>query len=1536
MRLQDFVSRLEVAWHSCRLSVLALLLASSHVWAQAPKVLGPPAPPNFQQPTAERGEPVEDDPTERRKWMRERFGGSPGDFKEMRLRAYQLQLDLRARGIQPASPPPSWTSIGPANADFSTNGVTLNVVDSGRVRTILPHPTDVNTVYVLSSGGGLWKTANFTQTNPTWVPKTDALVTTGGGSVAFGRTPNILYLGLGDPFDDFPLAGGFMVKSTDGGDTWSAPFNLAGATSVRDVKVDTSGPNDIVMVATDAGFFRSIDNGVTYDATPNASFGGNALWSLARTSAGWMATAVDGSDNGFIYRSMDQGATWTNTAAGGGRITFGVGVPGDSVVYAFAATAGNTTQLDLYRSIDGGVTLTALNITGKTPTNPNADQGNMNLMDGQAWYNQMILVDPTDATRNTTYIGGNLSTARTTDGGNTWTLTTNWLPRGPITLPYVHADFHAAAVSTLTNPAKLFFGCDGGLFVSNDSGATWDDKKNVGLVNDLVFALTSNPTSPDSVIIGIQDNGTRVRKTNTTTFNATKGGDGFGVGSTQANADWTLGTYVHGSISHSSDVGLTWTLANSGIDTSTAESYFYTTIANPSAPAEDPTGTGVFYTATRHHTYETSDATNWSSIGTSGSGGISAATVILGKPHAVGVSPVDTNHVGVAANNGGFPILLLTTDGGTTWTERNLFNLVPPGSTIGFQPDIANVAWASNSLIYVSSEAPFANSLRVAKSADGGTTWSAANGSLPDVSVTKLFVDPRDATGNTVFAATFAGVYQTTDGGTSWQQFGAGLPNVHVTDIYMPPNGKFIRISTYGRGVWEINFSPAASPPTISKSFGVASIPLAGAASLSFTINNPNASTALTGIGFSDTLPAGLVISTPNGSTGSCGGGTITATQGTNVISLSGATLAASTSCTFSMNVTGTAAGDQNNITGAVISTEGGTGGTASASIKVVAPPSIVKAFNPSVVALNATSSLSFTITNPPANTAALSGLGFTDTLPTGLTVATSSATVCGGTLTTTAPTGIALTGAAVAISSTCQFSVIVTGAVAGNYTNTTGAVTSTNGGTGNTASANLKVAAPPTISKAFGLATVPLNGSVSLTFTITNPNPSVTLNGIGFTDNLPAGLAATVSSFSNTCAAPFSGTNSSTIMISSGSLAPSASCTVSGNVTGTIVGVQNNSVTINSSTSGTGNASNASVTVVAPPTISKVFGVASIPLAGTTSLSFTISNPNASTALTGISFSDPLPTDLVISSPNGLTGSCGGGTITATQGTNVITLLGATLAASASCTFSINVFGRAAGNQKNTTGAVTSTEGGTGGTASASINVVAPPEFQKTFNPTVIALGANSSLTFIITNPPNTAALTGVGFTDTLPTGLTVATSSATPCGGTLTTTAPTGIALAGATLAINSNCVFGVTVTGASLGSYTNITGAVTSNNGGTGNTALANLQVVADPPITGSGRNIHMFRGNPQVIVASFTDGDLTENGTNLAASIDWGDGTAVTQGTVVRVGTTNVFNVVSSHVYSRKGAFSVTVTMTDAQGQIAVAHSTVRFFPINSSH
>jgi hypothetical protein len=252
---------------------------------------------------------------------------------------------------------------------------------------------------------------------------------------------------------------------------------------------------------------------------------------------------------------------------------------------------------------------------------------------------------------------------------------------------------------------------------------------------------------------------------------------------------------------------------------------------------------------------------------------------------------------------------------------------------------------------------------------------------------------------------------------------------------------------------------PAA--PAISAAFAAPSMTVGQAVAITFTITNGVGDGLIHGVGFiTDTLPSGLSVS--NGSESACGGGTFTRTSPSGIV-LSGGSLADGASCQVSAMVTGNAAGSYTITTGNVSSTENGTGNTATASINVDAYPSVAAAFNPSSVAVGATTQLTITITNPAGNPDTLGPIDLADTLPAGLTVASAAAvTTCGaaGSLTVTAPSTIALFAASVATGSPCVFAVPVTGAVAGTYTDT---VTARLGGsdyTGNKASAGLGVAA--------------------------------------------------------------------------------------------------------------------------------------------------------------------------------------------------------------------------------------------------------------------------------------------------------------------------------------------------------------------------------------------------------------------------------------------------------------------------------------------
>ena len=122
-------------------------------------------------------------------------------------------------------------------------------------------------------------------------------------------------------------------------------------------------------------------------------------------------------------------------------------------------------------------------------------------------------------------------------------------------------------------------------------------------------------------------------------------------------------------------------------------------------------------------------------------------------------------------------------------------------------------------------------------------------------------------------------------------------------------------------------------------------------------------------------------------------------------------------------------------------------------------------------------------------------------------------------------------------------------------------------------------------------------------------------------------------------------------------------------------------------------------------------------------------------------------------------------------------------------------------------------------GVPTASITVggnLLAPTFSKAFGGSTLFANAQTSLTFTITNP-NTAALTGLAFIDTLPAGLMVTTPNGltNTCGGTATAVAGSNsIALSGGTLAASATCTLVVNVTGITAGTQNNITSTLTSN--------------------------------------------------------------------------------------------------------------------------
>ena len=148
----------------------------------------------------------------------------------------------------------------------------------------------------------------------------------------------------------------------------------------------------------------------------------------------------------------------------------------------------------------------------------------------------------------------------------------------------------------------------------------------------------------------------------------------------------------------------------------------------------------------------------------------------------------------------------------------------------------------------------------VFKTINAGQSWIDLSNNLPDAPVDSIAVDPDDP--NVLYVGTDVGSFISTNGGAVWQVLGTNLPNVPVTKIRVfsyyaarPTPLKAVRVSTYGRGVWQF---PMAQPTPLAVS----------PASLSgFTDSVQNPSQAQT-ITVSNTGPVAASINGINFSTG--------------------------------------------------------------------------------------------------------------------------------------------------------------------------------------------------------------------------------------------------------------------------------------------------------------------------------------------------------------------------------------------------------------------------------------------------------------------------------------------------------------------------------------------------------------------------------------------------------------------------------------------------------------------------------------------
>ncbi|MCG8487589.1 MAG: hypothetical protein MI756_08985 [Chromatiales bacterium] len=622
--------------------------------------------------------------------------------------------------------------------------------------------------------------------------------------------------------------------------------------------------------------------------------------------------------------------------------------------------------------------------------------------------------------------------------------------------------------------------------------------------------------------------------------------------------------------------------------------------------------------------------------------------------------------------------------------------------------------------------------------------------------------------------------------------------------------------------------------PTVAKAFAPTTVTTGERSTLTVTITN-NSAIDLTGTALTDTLPTGVTVYSAPSTATTCANASVLATAGGNEISITGATIPASGSCTFSADVAANITGTLTNTVGAnAITTDQGVSNPApaNADLEVRSAPTISKTFAPASIATNGTSTLTISLGNANTNPITLTS-ELVDALPGDVLVENPNGlvTTCPGAVTAT-PGDIQISyanGASIPAGG-CTISVDVTSALDGSYVNTiaAGQMTTSAGNNPQPAVATLGVGAlfdaAPGIGKTFAPSTIDVNGLSTLTLTLENPNATdLTLNA-DFTDNLPAGLViANPNNLAGSCvlgsvtATP----GSSQVIYANGALIPPVSCTIEVDVTSVSAGSYNNTIAtgdLSTTTGGTNpQPATASLIVTAPipPTLSKSIVPITINPGEASRLTISLGNTNAMAATLGADLIDNLPANTALATPANLVTDCPG-TVQTTAGS--VTYTNGSTIPSGGCSIAVDVTSSISGGPWINTfnaGDLQTDLGNNGAPSSADlfVNPPQPPSISKQFSPATISSGGLSTLSIAFGNGNATAATLTADLVDNLPVGVEIAATPniqasagcdlasvvATPGGNTLTY-------LSGAPIPANGGCSISVQVTSEALAIHTN----------------------------------------------------------------------------------------------------------------------------------
>ncbi len=714
-----------------------------------------------------------------------------GEVPYERLYNANVELDKSLKK-RVAIPGIAWTERGPNNV-------------GGRSRCIMFDPNDVTfkKVWAGGVGGGLWYTNDITVAAPVWNKVNDFWSNIAITTMAYNpNNKQELYAGTGEGWFNMDAQEGSGIwKSANGGATWTnLPATLPGAynsnSNFHYIQKIVIKNNGFIFAATRGyfvnagGIMRSIDGATTWTRVLNVYTGAGSLYDRASdveiAANGDLFAAFGIGSAGKIFKSLNavDGASgsWTDLSASVGiangmRIELACAPSNANVIYAVAAGGSGNNDIEwLKRSINGGTTWSILAIPR------NVDDGITHFTNGQAWYNLILAVHPT----NSDYvIAGGLDLHRTVNGGTSWSGISHWY--GGFSQPYVHADQHAIVFRPgATN--EVIFGNDGGLFYSvnaGNSGATPSFAvKNTGYnVTQFYACAAINEYNSNYFLAGSQDNGTQ-KFTLPLSGNTTQvtSGDGGFCHIDQLNSTFQLSSYVYNNLYRSINGGVSF---SSIINQNTG--FFIN-------PSEYDSNRKILYASSDNDLIKRVTGINGTIINTDIS-----ISVGVSKVSALKVSPFnDVVFLGIANGR----IYKYTNPSTASPILTRIDNGATPISNTGWVSSIDVGEDDSHLLVTYSNYGV----ISVWQTTDAGAHWYNKEGNLPDIPIRWAIYNPDDR--EQVIAASEIGVWSTnnfahTSGAAPvWGIGNAGPANTRCDMLKYRTADKMVVMATHGRGLF--------------------------------------------------------------------------------------------------------------------------------------------------------------------------------------------------------------------------------------------------------------------------------------------------------------------------------------------------------------------------------------------------------------------------------------------------------------------------------------------------------------------------------------------------------------------------------------------------------------------------------------------------------------------------------------------------------------------------------------------------------------